>query len=127
MSRILGLAILMLLSLGAPAAAQFVGKPVYEPMPAPNRFVGEIGPRRASTGRELGRIRDQIDRARGSGELTAREARQLHREARLIDRAAQLYGRGGLSPSESRELQVRTQILRDELNRPTVAEHKQRR
>lgn len=101
----------------APASAQFVGKPVYEPVFAPSPFVADIGPPGPGTVRELRQIRDGIDRARDGGLLSRREARQLHREARLIGRAARRYGRDGLSLSERRELETRTQVLREGVNR----------
>ncbi len=107
---------LIALSLSVAAPAQFVGKPVYEPVYIPSPLVGDSSPPGPGIRRELRQIHHRIDRARHNGELTRREARQLHREARLIGRAAGRYGRDGLSASERRELQNRTRVLRDGVN-----------
>ena len=103
--------------LASPAAAQFVGRPVYEPVPAPGPYRGDSSLPGPATGRDLRDVRRGIERARESGELTRREARDLRREARLIDRAAGRYGRGGLSASERQELETRARVLRENLSR----------
>lgn len=113
-------AFLVVSSLAVSAHAQFVGKPAYEPVSAPSLFVADIGPPGPGTARELRQIRDRIDRARDSGTLSRKEARQLHREARLIGRNARLFGRDGLSQSERRELQTRTQVLRESISQPRL-------
>ena len=103
------------LLLASPAAAQFVGRPVYDPVPVAGPYLGDSSPAGPGIGRELRDVRRRIERARESGELTRREARQLRREARLIDQAAERYGHGGLSASERRELENRARVLRDGL------------
>jgi hypothetical protein len=101
-----------------PAAAQFVGRPVYEPVPPPAPFLADSRLPGPGIGRELRDVRQRIERARDNGDLTRREARQLHRQARLIGRLAERYGAGGLSQSERAELQTRTGALRDAVTRP---------
>ncbi|HEX8442339.1 MAG TPA: hypothetical protein VF631_01695 [Allosphingosinicella sp.] len=113
-SPYLGAASLLIVS---PAAAQFVGRPVYEPVPVASPYLGDSSLPGPGIGRELRNVRRGIERARETGELTRREARQLYREARLIDRAAERYGQGGLSALERRELETRARVLRESLAR----------
>jgi len=54
-------------------------------------------------GRDLRNARERIDRARESGALSRREARQLKQEARLSPASPAVTARDGLSASEKRE------------------------
>ena len=99
------------------AVAQIVGRPVYEPVASADPFLRQSGIPAPPIGRELGQIRQGIDRARKAGLISSREARQLRREARMIGRLSHSYGHGGLSHSELRELQTRTQVLRERVGR----------
>ena len=101
----------------SPAAAQFVGRPVYEPVLPAGSFLGDSSLPGPAIGRELRDVRRGIERARETGELTRREAREFRREARLIDRFAERFRRGGLSASERRELEIRARVLRENLAR----------
>jgi hypothetical protein len=101
----------------SPAAAQFVGRPVYEPVLPAGSFLGDSSLPGPAIGRELRDVRRGIERRRETGELTRREARELRREARLIDRSAERFRRGGLSASERRELEIRARVLRENLAR----------
>ena len=101
--------------LAGPAAAQFVGRPVYEPVPPAGAYSGDSILPGPGIGRELRDVRRGIERARDTGELTRREARELRREARLIDRSADRFRQGGLSASERRELETRARVLRQNL------------
>ena len=104
--------------IASPAAAQFVGKPVYEPVsiPSPSRHDSALPP--PLVGRELRDIRGRIDRAHDAGDLDRRDARGLDREARRIGRLTNRYGRDGLSGSERAEIQTRILALREAVNRP---------
>jgi hypothetical protein len=103
--------------LAAPAAAQFTGHHVYEPIGPSNPFLGDSSFPNAGIGRELRNIRHDIHAARESGEISGREARQLKREARAIEQLAANYADGGLSRSERDELETRTRILSDAVTR----------
>lgn len=63
-------------------------------------------------GHDLRRVRDLVGQGLEDGDLSKREAKALRREARQIDTLADRYGRDGLSESERRELDMRTQVLR---------------
>jgi hypothetical protein len=110
---------IMLLSVfaGAPVGAQIVGKPDYGPVPRTSPFLPDSRLPGPSVGQEVRQIRGEIDAARESGALGAREARQLDRQARLIGRLGARYGHGGLSDAERRELAARAAVLRAELQR----------
>ena len=112
------LVLVLAFAAAAPAGAQIVGRHDYGPAGASNPFIGDSRLPGASVGAELRHIRGRIERARESGLISRREARQLRREARLIGGLALRYGHGGLSRSERNELQARTDFLRAELNRP---------
>ena len=109
--------LVLALAVAAPASARTVGSQVPTPSPRANPFIGDSRLPAPAIGRELRDIRSRIDHARQSGDLSAREARQLRREARLIGRLANRYGRDSLSLSERSELQVRTQVLRGSFGR----------
>ena len=119
--RMLALAIAILIgfSTAIPAAAQIVGRPVYEPVAPPNPFIGWDsrlpGPSARSESRGL---RRRIERARERGTITRREARQLKREARQIGTLARRYGRDGLSEPERAELATRAQLIRAAVDNP---------
>jgi hypothetical protein len=67
-------------------------------------------------GRQLDGIDDGIRAGRASGQLSRKEARALRRENRAIAGLASRYAENGLSPSEARELQIRTEVMRDMVN-----------
>ena len=119
--RILPLLLLAALSLPAPAAAQIVGRPIYEPVGVADPFLGNGVQPAPSTRDELRDIDRRIDRGRDSGLISRREARQLRREARAIARLGWVYRQDGISDSERRELQARTFALRSVVNRPRPA------
>lgn len=62
---------------------------------------------------DLREARKRISNGRDTGQLSKREARALRREAGQISALAERYARDGLSDSERRELDMRTQVLRD--------------
>jgi hypothetical protein len=100
------------------AHAQIAGRHVYEPVGSSNPFLGDSRLPGPGIGRELHDVRRNIHRARDQGMISGREARQLRREARAIEQAASVYAADGLSPSEQNELETRTRILSDALNKP---------
>jgi hypothetical protein len=114
------LAILSILPVAAPAAAQIVGRPVYDDVPRMDRL-GRADSRlpRPRIRSELRNVDERIDDARDSGRISPREARAYRREARAIASLARRYGRDGLSPSEASELEFRAQALRSAVARPT--------
>jgi hypothetical protein len=110
-----------LLFAAAPAGAQIAGKHDYGPVPTTMPFLPDSRLPGPGLGKELRDIDKRIDRARDSGALSGREARQLEREARAIGRLAQAYGRDGLSPSERAELEARAAYLRGAVKGPAQA------
>jgi hypothetical protein len=117
MRSLTALPALLAFLLASPVAAQFVGRPVYEPVLPAGAFLGDSSLPGPAIGRELRDVRRGIERARETGELTRREARELRREARLIGRSAGRFRQGGLSASERRELEIRARVLRESLAR----------
>ena len=105
---------------GQPASAQIVGPRPPSDYLAPDPFIGDSRLPGPSAGREVRNIRKHVDRAKESGRISKREARQLNREARLIRRLERRYASDGLSESERRELEARALYLRGALNRPRV-------
>ena len=99
-------------ALAAPAGAQIAERHRYEPISLPNPFIGDSRLPGPGLGRDLRDIEGRIDRARDSGAITRREARQLRREARLIASLAGRYAQDGLSGSERSELTNRAVYLR---------------
>ena len=101
---------LLLLALPPVAQAQFVASPAPAPMPG----IVDRGtlPTMPSLNHEIGKARDRIEAGRKRGELTKREARGLRRDAGMIETLADRYGADGLSDSERRELDMRTEVLR---------------
>jgi hypothetical protein len=110
------------LSIASPAAAQIVGRNVYEPVGAADPFLGNGVLPTPSTRDELRDIDRRIDRGRTSGTISRREARQLRREARAIARLDGFYRPGGLSDSERNALQARLLYLRSLIGRPAAAQ-----
>jgi len=74
---------------------------------------GRVRPGAVTVGRELDRVRRDIDRRRDSGELSRSEARALRREASRIDAMADRYRRDGYTEFERRELELRASELRN--------------
>jgi hypothetical protein len=101
----------------APASAQIVGRPVYEPVGIADPFLPDSSSPPPPIGRELRQIRQRINHARDAGLISRREARQMRREARAIGLLGHRYSHGGLSDSERRELQTRTEVLRESVGR----------
>jgi hypothetical protein len=115
------LAILAILPLAAPAAAQIAGRPVYDTAPRVDR----LGPADSSLAppfhprNGLRDVRGRIEDARDAGRISRSEARAYRREARAIGALARRYGRDGLSPSEVMELRFRARVLDSNLTRST--------
>ena len=109
--------LLLALASAAPAGARIVGTQLPSPVPRANPFIGDSRIPAPGVGRDLRDIRHRIERARETGDISAREARQLRREARFIGRLAGRYGRDGLSSSEQGELRTRTEALQDAVHR----------
>ena len=105
------------LAIAAPATAQIVGRHDYGRVGTYDPFLGNGRMPGPSVRDELRDIDRRIDRARDSGSLSRREARQLRREARAIAWVGR-HGQSELSASERMELTVRFQNLRDAINRP---------
>ena len=107
-------------SLSAPAAAgaQIVGRHDYGPAGTSDPFLGNGALPGPNIGQEVRHLRGRIERARESGLITRREARQLRREANRIAFRANVYGSDSLSASERRELETSAAALRSQLNRP---------
>jgi hypothetical protein len=103
-----------------PAPAQIVGSRPPSDYRAPDPFVGDSSLPGPAVGREVRDIRKDVNRARESGRISKREARQLGREARLIRVLERRYASDGLSASERRELDARALYLRAAVNRPRI-------
>ena len=114
-------AALLLVALATPAAAQIAPRHDYGPVARPSPFIGDGRLPSPGVHAEARDLRGRIERARESGSLSAREARQLEREARLIERLGRRYGRDGLSIAEQHELDVRAAAVRAATNRPAAA------
>ncbi|PAL24548.1 hypothetical protein [Sphingopyxis sp. GW247-27LB] len=102
----------LFLALPSVAQAQFVAGPGPAPEPMPGIVDRGTLPTMPSLGHQLGEARDRIEGGRKRGELTKREARGLRRDAGMIETLADRYGADGLSDSERRELDMRTEVLR---------------
>ncbi|MDK2762003.1 MAG: hypothetical protein KYX64_11675 [Sphingopyxis sp.] len=101
-----------------PAAAQAQFMPIMPPTPPagdPMPGISDMGtqPGGSTYRYDIREARDRISRGRHNGELSKSEARGLKREAGQIAALAERYGRDGLSDSERRELDMRTQVLKD--------------
>ena len=118
--RSLALPFVMILALaaGARGEAQIAGPLPRGDVRPPNPFISDSRLPGPGIGRDLGDIDDRVDRARKSGDLSGRQARQLKREARQIGRLAERYGRDGLSSSERSEIEARARYLRGAVNAP---------
>lgn len=103
---------LSLVALPQVAGAQIV--PRSPPPPSGARII--IKPVEVPAPTELRDLSDAIEDARDAGQLDRRTARRLRREARLQDSTAERYARDGLSADESRELQSRAIIAREQAN-----------
>jgi len=102
----------LFLALPAAASAQIAGPHDYGPVAPANPFLGDSSLPGPGIYGDLRQARKNIDRARNSGFISRREARQMRREARSIERLANVYSRDGLSDSEKRELETRALALR---------------
>jgi hypothetical protein len=98
--------------LAAPATAQIAGSGAGGPLG------GIAGP---SIGSQLADIERRASRARKDGNLTRREERRIDREAARIADRASIYAHGGLSASELKELEARTNYLRDAVTAQATA------
>ena len=116
--RSLPFALLIVFAVAVPAGAQIVGKPPREYLPPPKPFVSDSHLPGPGVGRDLRKIRGQVERGRRSGTIARPEARRLKREARHIGALAHLYRRDGLSASERMELEARASLLKAAVNRP---------
>jgi hypothetical protein len=108
---------LMLLAtlIAAPAAAQFAPTPRVPRPSAPPPFIGSVGPAAPSSWRDTAETRERIRDGRDAGQLSRREARRLRHRSGAVDHVADFYAQDGVSASEARELQVRNQVLRDQV------------
>jgi hypothetical protein len=84
------------------------------PVP-PRKPLLDVQPPGPGIERQARHIGRKVERARESGAISRREARQLRREARLIDSLGYQYGRDGFSASEHAELQNRIFYLESRL------------
>ncbi|KTE41448.1 MULTISPECIES: hypothetical protein [unclassified Sphingopyxis] len=96
----------------AAASAQFMPRSIPRDPVLPGIVDRGTQPAGPTPSRDLSDLRDRIGDARDRGDITRAEARSLRREARQIDRLADRYAEGGLTASESRELDMRVQALR---------------
>jgi uncharacterized membrane protein len=95
----------MIAALPAAAPAQFVSAgPPADIIAMPNQQPSLAADRRD--------IRRSIREAQRSGDISRAEARSFRREDAAIGSLGERFGQDGLSPSEERELQVRTLALR---------------
>ena len=109
------LVIALAFSLAAPAGAQIVGRPDYGNMSGASPFLSDSRSPPPPVASELLDIGGDIDRARGAGLISRREARQLRRERRVVGSLASRYARDGMSESERLEIQNRTLLLRSQV------------
>jgi len=105
-------------SIASPAAAQIVSRTPSSDAFRPNPSIAQRGPSSPGIWRDMSDIRDRIDTARSTGEISRAEARQYRREVWAIDGLAARFGRDGMSDAEQRELTTRTLYLRSLVNRP---------
>lgn len=94
------------------ASAQIV--PRSPPPPSSPRII--IKPAEVPAPTELKDLSDAIEDGQDVGTLDRRTARQVRREARLLESTAERYVRDGMSQDESRELQTRAIIAREQAN-----------
>ena len=93
-----------------PAAAQIAGPPPISSGP------GSGWSRSPSIYRQVEKIEDGVRDGRTSGQLSRREARGLRREGRRLQAMERRYAADGLSDSEVRALDMRTEMLRSLVN-----------
>ncbi|APX66519.1 hypothetical protein V3I01_09955 [Sphingomonas sp. gentR] len=93
------------------------------PVGAPAQFVSAgppsdilAMPNQPSVAADRRDIRHAIREGRRSGDISRAEARSFKREDAAIGALGERFGQDGLSPSEERELQVRTEALRGMVN-----------
>ena len=124
MRRLATLAFMLFpLALSAPAGARIAERhPPRDVQRTPNPLIGTSRHPGPGVRRDVGDIRKRIERARESGSISKREAKQLKREARLIGALSHRYGRDGMSSSERAELEARAHYLRDAVNRPRTGD-----
>jgi hypothetical protein len=114
------LALLSLVLIATPAAAQIAGRPdyghvgVHDPLAQQDSSLPAPGVRR-----NLRHIHSRIDAARESGRITRREARAFRREARMIGRLAGNFAGNGISAGESAELEFRARVLLGRISAPS--------
>jgi len=82
-----------------PVGTRIIIKPVEVPAPT-----------------ELEDLDDAIEDGRDAGQLDRQTARRLRRESRLLESTAERYARDGMSLDESRELQSRAIIAREQVD-----------
>lgn len=114
------LATLLCLAPLVAASAQYMPRSIPRDPVLPGIVDRGTRPAGPTPGRDLGDLRERIGDARDRGDLSRNEARTLRREARQIDRLAERYADGGLTASESRELDMRVQALRSLAGAATV-------
>ncbi len=114
---------LLVTALSDPATAQRWS--IYRAPPPSHRIDLPTGPldtggsasaAQPALGRQLDGIDDGIRAGRASGQLSRKEARALRRENGVIGSIGSRYAANGLSQSEARELQTRTEVMRDIVN-----------
>jgi hypothetical protein len=93
-----------------PAAAQIAGPPPISSGP------GSAWSRSPSIYRQIEKIESGVRDGKEAGQLSPREARALRREGRRIEAMEQRYAADGLSYSEGRALEMRTEMLRSLAN-----------
>jgi len=98
----------------APVAAWAQIVPRSPAPPSGTRII--IKPADVPAQTELEDLSDAIEDGQDTGTLDRRTARSLRRESRLLESTAERYARDGLSRDESRELQSRAIIAREQAN-----------
>ncbi len=102
-----------MLVLATPAAAQMMGPPAAPKAPKNPRFEYRLPTGRYTTND----VREAVRAGRRTGTLTRQEAGGYRREAGVIDSLAERYASDGhVSDSENRELELRSAVLRDQVN-----------
>jgi hypothetical protein len=105
--------LILALAVAAPAQAEIAPRRTPEPVKKRDPFAGNNRVQGPGIHRDVADIRERIDDARESGQISRRDARRLDRQARGIGSLARVYRTHGLSESEARELQARANYLRD--------------
>lgn len=105
--------LILAIAVAAPAQAEIAPRRTPEPVKKNDPFVGNGRVQGPGIHRDVADIRERIDDARESGQISRRDARRLDRQARGIGSLARVYRTHGISESEARELQARANYLRD--------------